>query len=58
MSFKEFLQKCIDSLEKMTDRNILSGMGELLDAKQKDWVKAKLRTETIFQLKLKLESEK
>jgi len=58
MSFKEFLQKCVDSLEKMTDRNILSGMGELLDAKQKDWVKAKLRTETIFQLKLKLENEK
>jgi predicted nucleotidyltransferase component of viral defense system len=58
MSFKEFLQKCIDSLEKMTDRNILSGMGELLGAKQKDWVKAKLRAETIFQLKLKLDNEK
>jgi len=58
MSFKEFLQKCIDSLEKMTDQNILSGMGELLDAKQKDCVKAKLRTETIFLLKLKIENEK
>jgi len=58
MSFKEFLQKCINSLGKMTDQNILSGMGELLDAKQKDWVKAKLRTETIFLLKLKLQNEK
>ncbi|KKQ16955.1 MAG: hypothetical protein US31_C0024G0004 [Berkelbacteria bacterium GW2011_GWA1_36_9] len=58
MSFKEFLQKCIDSLEKMTNQNILSGMGELLDPKQKDWVKAKLRTETIFLLKLKLENKK
>ncbi len=58
MTFKEFLQKCVDSLEKMTDQNILSGMGELLDAKQKDWVKAKLRTETIFLLKLKLQNEK
>ncbi len=58
MNFKEFLQKCIDSLEKITDQNILSGMGELLDAKQKDWVKAKLRTETIFLLKLKLQNEK
>jgi len=58
MKFKEFLQKCIDSLEKITDQNILSGMGELLDAKQKDWVKAKLRTETIFLLKLKLQNEK
>ncbi|RJR13798.1 nucleotidyl transferase AbiEii/AbiGii toxin family protein [Candidatus Parcubacteria bacterium] len=58
MSFKEFLQKCIDLLEKMSDQNILSGMGELLDAKQKDWARAKLRTETIFLLKLKLENEK
>jgi len=58
MNFNGFLQKCIDSLEKMTDQNILSGMGELLDAKQKDWVKAKLRTETIFLLKLKLQNEK
>jgi len=58
MNFNGFLQKCIDSLEKMTDQNIISGMGELLDAKQKDWVKAKLRTETIFLLKLKLQNEK
>ena len=58
MSFKEFLQKCVDLLEKMSDQNILSGMGELLDAKQKDWARAKLRTETIFLLKLKLENEK
>jgi hypothetical protein len=58
MSFKDFLQKCIEVLEKLTDRNILAGMGELLDAKHKDWIRAKLRTETIFQLKLKLEDEK
>ena len=58
MNFNGFLQKCVDSLEKMTDQNIISGMGELLDAKQKDWVKAKLRTETIFLLKLKLQNEK
>lgn len=57
VSFKEFLRKCIDSLEKMTDQNILAGMGELLDVKQKDWVKTKLRTETIFLLKLKLQNE-
>lgn len=56
MSFAEFLQKCIGLLENMTDQNMLSGMGELLDAKQKAWVKAKLRSETIFLLKLKLQS--
>lgn len=58
MSFKDFLQKCIEALEKLPNRDILAGMGELLDEKQKAWVKAKLRTEVIFQLKLKLENEK
>lgn len=58
MSFKEFLQKCIEVLEKMSDRGILAGIGELLDEKQKDWVRAKLRAETIFLLKARLESEK
>lgn len=49
-----FLEKCINELEKMSDRGILSGMGELLDTKQKLWAKAHLRQETIFLLKLKL----
>jgi len=56
MSMKDFLQKCIDGLEAMSDRGILSGLGELLDDQQKIWVKKNLRTETIFLLKLKLES--
>lgn len=58
MSYKDFLQKSINALEKVSDRNILSGMGELLDEKQKNWVKSKLKTETIFLLKLALENEK
>ena len=58
MDLKKFLQQCIDSLERMTDQNILSGMGELLDVKQKDWARTKLRSETIFLLKLKLQNEK
>src|SRR3989344_5580024 len=43
MSFKDFLQKCIEMLEKLSDREILAGMGELLDAKQKAWAKTKLQ---------------
>lgn len=57
-SLKEFLQKCIHALENMSNENILSGMGELLTQKQKDWARAKLRTDTIFLLRLKLEGEK
>lgn len=54
LSVQQFLQKCIDMLENMSNRGILSGIGELLDAQQKVWVKEKLRSETIFLLKLRL----
>lgn len=56
LSMREFLRKCISGLESMSNNDILSGLGELLDAKQKAWVKNKLRTETIFLLQLKLEN--
>lgn len=58
MLFKDFLQKCIGLLEKIGDKQILAGMGELLDEKQKAWAKARLRTETIFQLKLRVPESK
>jgi len=56
LSMKQFLQKCINELESMSDKGTLSGLGDLHDEKQRIWVKTKLRTETIFLLKLKLES--
>ncbi len=56
LTMPQFLQTCIDMLEKMSDRGILSGVGELLDAKQKAWAKEKLRSETIFFLKVLLDS--
>jgi hypothetical protein len=58
MPFKDFLQKCIGMLEKLPNRSILAGIGELLDVKQKDWVRIKLKSEAVFQLKLMLEHEK
>ena len=58
MPYSEFLEKCIDIMEKFNDGNILSGMGELLTEKQKDWVKKKLKPETLFSLRLALEKEK
>jgi len=56
MTFDMFVQKCIAELEAMSDRNILSGLGELPDAQQKVWVKKHLRAETIFLLKMQLQS--
>jgi len=58
MSFKKTLEQCIKLLEKMNNRNILDGLGEFLSESQKDWARAKLREETIFLLKARLESEK
>lgn len=57
LSFTEFLQKGIEQLEKMNNKNILVGLGESLTRSQKDWARAKLRTETIFLLRARLESE-
>lgn len=57
VTFIDFLQVCITKLEGMSDQNLLAGMGELLDQKQKIWVKTKLRSDTIFLLKLMLENE-
>lgn len=54
MSFDAFLQTCIGQLEKMSNRKILDGVGELLTPSQKDWAKAKLREDTIAMLKLRL----
>lgn len=56
MAYPAFLQTCIQELEHMDDRSILSGIGELLDTKQKAWVKSRLRVETIFLLRLRLEN--
>jgi predicted nucleotidyltransferase component of viral defense system len=58
MTFAESLSKCVEKLEKVSGRAILSGMGELLNAKQKDWAKEKLKTETLFLLKTILNNEK
>ena len=57
MSFEKLLQKCIVQLERLNNKNILHGIGELLTTSQKDWAREKLRKETIALLKLRLEGE-
>lgn len=58
MPFAELLAKCMEQLEKMNDRHILDGLGELLTESQKDWARAKLRSETVFLLGTLAEGEK
>lgn len=57
MPFDELVKKCVKKLEKMNNRNMLDGVGELLTKGQKDWVRAKLREETIALLKLRKEKD-
>ena len=56
MPIKEFLETCCSLLEKIDHRHMLTGLGEVLDEKQKAWVKTKLRDELIFQIKLYLKA--
>jgi hypothetical protein len=51
MPFSEYLQKCILVLERMNDKGLLQGLGELMDNEMKQFVRTKLRTETIGLLK-------
>jgi predicted nucleotidyltransferase component of viral defense system len=57
ITFTQLVKHGINQLEKMDNRRILDGLGELLSGSQKDWARAKLREETIALLKLRLENE-
>jgi predicted nucleotidyltransferase component of viral defense system len=56
ISIQQFLQKCIETIEQISNRGILTDIGELLNTKQKVWVKEKLKHETIFLLQLTLDA--
>lgn len=51
MPLADYIQKCIDHLESISDRGILNGLGELMDEDMKKFVRTKLRTETISLLR-------
>ncbi len=57
MPFKELVGKCVVALEKLSNKKILEGIGELLADDQKAWARANLKTDTVFLLKLKIENE-
>lgn len=47
----DYIQKCIDRLEKVSDKSLLIGIGEQMDDEMKKFVRTNLRTETIGLLK-------
>lgn len=53
---KECLKKCFQFVEKINNKQILQGLGELIDEKQKDWVKKNLKKEILFLFNFYLEN--
>jgi predicted nucleotidyltransferase component of viral defense system len=51
MSLADYIQKCIDYLERASDRGMLNGLGELMDEDIKKFVRTKLRAEIISLLR-------
>lgn len=47
----EYTEKAVKIVEEFNNNNILSGLGELITAKQKDWVKNNLKKDLIFKLR-------
>jgi predicted nucleotidyltransferase component of viral defense system len=52
MPLDVYLQKCIDTVEKLSEKRILSGLGELMDIESKNFVKTRLKQETITLLRM------
>lgn len=52
MTVAQALEKAIEIVKQVKATDLLSGLGELLDEKQKSWAKEKLIEETVFYLKL------
>lgn len=50
-----YLKKCLKLLENNPPSDILSGIGDLVDNKTKDWIKKNLIKDTIFLLKANYE---
>lgn len=55
MPINQLVKRCVDHLERMSNRHILDGVGELITSSQKDWARAKLREETVALLKLRFD---
>ena len=47
MHLQDYLQHCIETLEQVSDKTIMNGIGELTDGEMKKFAKTKLRKETI-----------
>lgn len=56
LSLKDALNKALNKIKSVHKKQLLQGVGELIDEKQKNWIKDKLKNELIFLIKLRLET--
>ncbi len=56
LSLKHGIKEGLNKLKKIKKNQLLSGLGDLLDEKQKNWVKDKLKDELTFYLNLYLKT--
>ncbi len=52
LSLKKAIEKAEDQILDVKKNQLLSGLGDLLDLKQRAWVKDKLKEDLLFQLKI------
>lgn len=54
--YKSYLRKCIERVEKINEKYILEGLGEILNGEQKIWAKKNLKKDLLFLLNFYLEN--
>lgn len=55
-SFQDYLKKCLKAVEKLNEKYLLQGLGEILEEKQKRWVRKELKKELLFLMRYYLEN--
>lgn len=52
----EYLLNCIKIIKKVPENKLLQGLGELVDEKQKYWIKNKMKDEVVFNIRVRIDS--
>jgi predicted nucleotidyltransferase component of viral defense system len=55
LKLNNYLNDCIKKVERINERYILQGLGEILDEKKKQWAKENLKKDLLFYLRYYLE---
>lgn len=55
-NIKSYLKDCLLRVEKVNNNQILQGLGELIDEKQKNWAKENLKKELLFLIRYYLKN--